>query len=616
MTDDELSTSDVLIDVSKNLCNLLQSNNDEDYDEAGLSTLQENLYYTETEFTDFISNVNNLTIVSVNIANLLSKLGSLKRFLNNVSLKGNKPDIVAITETHINDTTNHGYDKEGLTNIIPGYQFFHKGRKLKRGGGVGIFVSNDIKSEPKICETTGKKVRFIEEQFENIVVRIPKCIDSNSDDRKKDLVVATIYRQPNNENVGNFQDCIERLLMAIDKPNSEMVILGDMNLDLLKYENHLPTSQYLDIMTNHQTLPRIVRPTRIKNKSATLIDHIFTRDNPITLVSGIIDTELAGSCGYTDHKPVFTVLRARVPKKDRKATIVTSYFTQEGTQKRREGLRAQNWGMIIADTDPDTIYDDIVAIYGNHYHTNITKKTIKCSSKRVRREPWMTNDILADIRRRDRLAKIKDRRSDYKKLRNDIVAKIRRAERDFLHRQVQQSVGDMKKHWKILKNAINKTNNKEDITTEFLFQGQWIKDHQSNANYFNHYLANIGRETNESVGSAKLSSNHYLQKSKVRNEHSIFLSPVTAEDVLDVCKNLTPKTSMDPSGFKQSIVLQDADILAPVLAHLVNCSIEAGVCPSNSKLARVIPVYKQKGSKHLYDNYCPKLLLSTFSKII
>ena len=74
------------------------------------------------------------------------------------------------------------------------------------------------------------------------------------------------------------------------------------------------------------------------------------------------------------------------------------------------------------------------------------KKTIKCSSKRVRREPWMTNDILADIRRRDRLAKIKDRRSDYKKLRNDIVAKIRRAERDFLHRQVQQSVGDIKKH--------------------------------------------------------------------------------------------------------------------------------------------------------------------------
>ena len=81
-----------------------------------------------------------------------------------------------------------------------------------------------------------------------------------------------------------------------------------MNLDLLKYEQHEPTSKYLDIMTNHQILPRIVCPTRIKNTSATLIDHIFTRNNPLTFVSGIIDAELAGSSGFTDHLPVFTIL--------------------------------------------------------------------------------------------------------------------------------------------------------------------------------------------------------------------------------------------------------------------------------------------------------------------
>ena len=41
MTDDELSTSDVLIDVSKNLCNLFQSDIDEET-EAGINSLQEN----------------------------------------------------------------------------------------------------------------------------------------------------------------------------------------------------------------------------------------------------------------------------------------------------------------------------------------------------------------------------------------------------------------------------------------------------------------------------------------------------------------------------------------------------------------------------------------------
>ena len=129
----------------------------------------------------------------------------------------------------------------------------------------------------------------------------------------KDLVIVAVYRQPNCTNLDHFELCMERLLNTVDKAKNEIIIAGDMNLDLLKYDKHLPTSKYLDLMVNHQLLPRIVRPTRIKNQSATLIDHIFTRNNPITLVSGIIEMELAGSCGYTDHKPVFTVLKATAP---------------------------------------------------------------------------------------------------------------------------------------------------------------------------------------------------------------------------------------------------------------------------------------------------------------
>ena len=90
-----------------------------------------------------------------------------------------------MVETCINETTNHGYDNAALADIVPGYTLFHKGRKSKRGGGVGILVSNDIKSEAKICETIGKKIGFIEEQFENITIRIPDCICTSSDNFNK-----------------------------------------------------------------------------------------------------------------------------------------------------------------------------------------------------------------------------------------------------------------------------------------------------------------------------------------------------------------------------------------------------------------------------------------------
>ena len=621
MNDEDLSTTDVLADRTKNLSNFYLTNDNDtdnvDDNDDNSVLLHESLYFTESEFADFTvqkkyCNANNLTIISLNIANLYSKLSSLKCFLHNVTTTSNKPDIVIIVETHI-DEAKSDFDDESLTNIIEGYQFFHKGRKNNRGGGVGILVSNDIKGEAMLCRQTDRKVKFFEGIFENVIVRIPDCIEGSP---KKDLVLVALYRQPNNENTDSFLECMANLMKTIDKPRNEIVIAGDMNLDLLKYENHLPTSKYIDIITSHKFIPRIIRPTRIKKRTATLIDHILTRANTAVEASGILDTELAGNCGYTDHKPVFTILRAKVPKKDRKALTTITYFSKEGNLSRREGLLKEDWSGILAEKNPDQIYNTLIDKYSTHYYNNLTTKLIRHGNKRHRREPWMTEEILADMRRRDRLAKQKDRRADYKKLRNDIVNRVRKAEKASLQTMVQESIGNIKEHWKVIIQTARKTNNKEELTTNFQYQGSWIEDRQTNSNNYNKYLADVGKETNESVGTAKSSPEHYLQKHRIRNEHSILLSDISAEDVIQVCKKLSPKTSADSAGFKQNIVLQDAELIAHVVAHLVNCSMKEGTCPSNSKLARVIPVYKRKGSKHLYENYRPISLLSAFSKIL
>ena len=81
-------------------------------------------------------------------------------------------------------------------------------------------------------------------------------------------------------------------------------------------------------MIQHSFIPKIVRPTRIKKQSATLIDHIFTRDNLNCITSGIINTEIAGNCGYTDHFPIFIILATQRPKVKNKATYEKSFFTE------------------------------------------------------------------------------------------------------------------------------------------------------------------------------------------------------------------------------------------------------------------------------------------------
>ena len=155
----ELTIPDVYDDRSKNLCNLFSTvDNDEES-----PTLCDSLYYTESDFLDYnkdsnIDNESYITIVALNIANLFSKLHSLKVFLSNISTEWNKPDIIAVVETHLTTSTNIGLTPQELKTIIPGYNFYHRGRGTKRGGGVGVFVSDRLNSEAEVLELVGFKV--------------------------------------------------------------------------------------------------------------------------------------------------------------------------------------------------------------------------------------------------------------------------------------------------------------------------------------------------------------------------------------------------------------------------------------------------------------------------
>ena len=223
MQDDtqELTVPDVYADITKNLCNLFASSDDE---EDALN-LCDSLYYTESDFVDYVNvnNVNNesnLTIISLNIANLLSKLHSFRIFLNNISTTINKPDIIVVVETHLSNTANSGLSPQELKTVIPGFNFFHRAREAKKGGGVGVFVSNKLNSDAELLELA----RFQEEQFENIVIKIPNAIRNRQNNRDKDLMIAAIYRQPNNNNLDTFTNELGRLLSLIDKKKMKLLL--------------------------------------------------------------------------------------------------------------------------------------------------------------------------------------------------------------------------------------------------------------------------------------------------------------------------------------------------------------------------------------------------------
>ena len=609
--DEDFDLNDIINDQSKYFGNIFQLEDDDDENEMK-TTFNDSQYYSETDFLNLliskrISDTNNLKILSMNIANILTKLDSLKIMIQNLANESNKPSIITVTETHLNANQNHGYSKTDLENLLPGYKFFHENRKIKKAGGVGIFIEESLASEAKVESAD----LFVDEIFESLTIRIPNVSFEKS---KKDLVILSLYRQPGNTNLIKFNELLQSWLNRHDKRTNEIILTGDMNLDLLKYQNHSPTSDYLDLMMSHALLPCITRPTRIAHSSATLIDHIFSKAS-IT-VSGILACEIAGSSGFTDHYPVFCLLKIQSESHTHPDEVKLTYFTSEGHKLRRDGLKGENWDEFYAEDDPTLAYQILQTKYSTHYNNAQTKKTVKVKKKNCPREPWMTSEILQKMRKRDRIVKLSGRRNDYKKLRNEIVSDCRKAERNYYKQKITDSWTDIKGHWDVLRKVMGKTNNKNELPKAFKVDNTWVTDKQNIADSFNHYYSRVGPDTNESVGQSEKTAEYYQEKNKKRNTDEILTSVFTEEEVIDACKMLNPKKSYDAYGFSQKVVLQDTDILAPMFTHLANCSLENGTCPDQSKIARVIPVYKNKGETYLFSNYRPISLVPVFSKII
>ena len=95
--------------------------------------------------------------------------------------------------------------------------------------------------------------------------------------------------------------CFE-LLHKFSSENKSVILLGGFNVDLMKYDNHHSTNEFLDSLSSHLFLPHITQPTRIRDSSKTLIDNIFSN----TLIENTISGNLTAT--ISDHLPQFIIL--------------------------------------------------------------------------------------------------------------------------------------------------------------------------------------------------------------------------------------------------------------------------------------------------------------------
>ena len=100
------------------------------------------------------------------------------------------------------------------------------------------------------------------------------------------------------------------ILNGIDKDIKKLVLLlGDVNLDLLKSDSYILTGDFLNFILFHSFLPIIHSPTKITDNVATLIDIIFINRTQYSFVTAIVHNDLS------DHLSIILYLKTGLVKK-------------------------------------------------------------------------------------------------------------------------------------------------------------------------------------------------------------------------------------------------------------------------------------------------------------
>ena len=113
---------------------------------------------------------------------------------------------------------------------------------------------------------------------------------------------------------------LKDLLENLSHENETIVIMGDFNIDLLKYATEKYSADFLDPMYASFLLPYISKPSPVTPHSKMLIDNIFSNNIKDGSISGNIVIKIS------DHYAQFLLLQNLNTKNPTKSEIYHQDF--------------------------------------------------------------------------------------------------------------------------------------------------------------------------------------------------------------------------------------------------------------------------------------------------
>jgi len=517
-------------------------------------------YYPVNEFQN-LNIQKSFNIFHSNVNGLDTHFENLHTFLSN----SNTPsfDIINITET---SQVNGQNFKTNVT--IEGYDLYHT-ETLTAKGGTAIFIKNSYDT----FERNDLKIKH--NDFESTWIEIK---NKNS----KNIISGCIYRHPRYD-MKEFLQYLDKTLTTINKENKEIFISGDFNADFLKIEKNKNYQEFYNLVTSNGLLPRIVRPTRVTENSATIIDNIFSNSFKRGMISGNLML-----CISEHFSQFLSIGTNNVSLKNTK--IYGRDYSKFNPKDFKNDISTQKWENDL--TDINELYGEFITKLNSCVDRHapikkLTKKEIKIKSK-----PWITANIRKLIDHRNKLFNRKKRQLNnsniktlYNLFRNRVNREVKKSKKEYFKIYFEENKSNIQKTWLGIKNIINTKSAFLPKTSQLKINGQAIDNALDISNCFNNFFVNVGPATEKEIPAVNISPESFL---KDRNNFNFLLTIVSNDEIMTIIKNLNSKKSSGPSSIPTKLLTLIPEIIVfPLCANelfIFHCFFPRGYknCKSNS----------------------------------
>ena len=551
-------------------------------------------YIDTAEINSFFKekNPSTLNMLHINVRSLNKHYDDILTLLENCSIK---LTVLGVTETWLSDSNQELYN-------ISGYNFVTQSRVNKPGGGVGMYINENLNY--LVRNDLSNNLPHIESLFVEI------CYTNASN-----ILVGCIYRPPNTD-VALFNDVIQSVLSKSTKFRTAF-LMGDFNLDLLNIENntHTPTANFLNNLCSYSFQPCITIPTRVTETTSTLIDNFFVKGRNLFIKTAAIYSDIA------DHYPIMLQCYGE------KITIRPPKFS---IKRNYDSISINSFCYALGEHDTwNDVYNTITNTHDVNAAMHIFEKTYqqkfnsyfpekRCSTRRknVPRMPWMTPALVKSSKKKAKLFKrykksgTPEAKIVYVTYLNIYKKCLVSAKKNHYDAKFKLVTNSLKKIWSLL-NSLIKKKSVYDVIQSFGINGIETKDCSVIANALNDYFVGIGPELDNKIPPA---IKHYSAYLKCNQPNSFVLSTTSPSEILNIISDLNNKMSFGSDNIPLSIMKSSAVEVAIPLSEIINLSLSSGCFPNSLKVAKVCPLFKN-GAKNDVRNYRPISVLTSFSKV-